>query len=665
MKRLHITRAEWVVVLSLLLSLHRAQAQFNFSDSTKADTAHALKSDSLIMPIFPIPLVGSVDRVLSSHSVVTDSTINFSDYEYPGDLLTLEPGVFIRDLGSAGQLNGLTIGGLDGRAIAFMSDGVELNDPLTGVYNSYLYPTENIDRVEFIPATRSFLYGLNGTGGAINFVSKSKKAIHAYSRIRYSESVYGYGFFDGMFSQNITRALNLTAGLQHGTLAGEYANSDYDAWNARVKIRYNLSSKLNIFASEIYNHNQLGLNGGVDTASRNITGYDPILAQLRNTDSYEKITRHDVQLGAAGELFPDSTFETALTLYHSTNLREYRDEENRPNPNGIFVQEDHWSQWYGARLTQHLEFVHQLVDLGAEMQSRGVIASSVMDQHLETSRSLFGKEEYRPANDVDGALYARFDNYLSQSLLSYGGDVSLSPLPWIAFFGGFSRSYRFPTFQELYWRDSIVNGPQSTFSPEEHHLFQGGLRLLNNGATLVELTYFHRIVDDPIVIVPTLISYPFPTLEFVQENQATYNGVEGTAGFHFGIFYAEGSAQFLETTGDVGGPSLLPRWSGTGGIYYWDKLVKGHLDLKVGVRGRVLTSYQGMEYNPQAWMYVPSMQQPINASGVSDLVIMAHIGSAYIHVIWQNLLDLQYVITPFYPELERSVRFGISWEFTD
>jgi outer membrane cobalamin receptor len=665
MKKLHITRTEWIVVLSLLFSLHRAQAQFNPTDSTKTDTSHVLRSDSLILPIFPIPLVGSIDRALSSHWVVADSTINFSDYEYPGDFLTLEPGVFIRDLASAGQLHGLTIGGLDGRAIAFMSDGVELNDPFTGVYNSYLYPTENIDRVEFIPATRSFLYGLNGTGGAINFVSKSKKAIHPYSRIRYSESVYGYGFFDGMFSQNLTRALNLTAGMQHGTLAGEYPNSDYDAWDARVKVRYNLNSRLNFYASEIFNHTQLGLNGGVDTASANMTGYNPIQAQLRNTDSYEKITRHDVQLGAAGELFPDSTFVTTLTFYHSTNLREYRDEENRPYSNGIFVQQDHWSQWYGARLIQHLEFDRQRVDIGAEVQSRGVIASSVMDQDLETSRSLFGKEEFKAADAAGGAVYARFDNYLNRSLLSYGGDLSVTPAPWIAFFGGYSRSYRFPTFEELYWRDSVVNGAQSPFSPEQHHLLQAGVRLLDNGATLVELTFFHRVVNDPIVTVPTRIVYPFPTFQFVQENQETFRGVEGTAGFRFGVFYAEGSAQFLETTGDTGAPLLLPRWSGTGGIYFWDKLVKGHLDLKVGLRGRVLTSYTGMQYNPQAWMYVPSTQQPVDASGVSDLVIMAHIGSAYVHFIWQNLLDLQYVVTPFFPQPERSVRFGISWEFTD
>jgi len=664
MKKLHITRTEWIFVLSLLFFLHRAHAQSAFGDSTKVDSSHVLRSDSLLLPIVPIPLLGSIDPALSSHWVVADSTIDFSDYEYPGDLLALEPGVFIRDLGSAGQLHGLTIGGVDGRAIAFMSDGVELNDPFTGVYNSYLYPTENIDRVEFIPATRSFLYGLNGTGGAINFVSKSKKAIHPYSRIRYSESVYGYGFFDGMFSQNLSRALNVTAGMQHGTLAGEYPNSDYDAWDARVKVRYNLSSRLNIFASEIFNKTQLGLNGGVDTASANITGYNPIQAQLRNTDSYEKITRHDVQLGAAGELFPDSAFETTLTLYHSTNLREYRDEENRPYPNGFFVQQDHWSQWYGARLIQHLEFIHQLVDIGAEVQSRGVIASSVMDQHLETSRSLFGKEEFKPTDAVDGAVYGRFDNYLNRSLLSYGGDLSVSPLPWIGFFGGYSRSYRFPTFEELYWRDSVVSAAQSTFSPEQHHLLQAGVRLLDNGATLVELTYFHRVVNDPIVTKRTLLAYPFPTFQFVQENQETYSGVQGTASFRFGVFFAEGSAQFLEATGGAS-QSLLPRWSGTGAIYFWNKLVNGHLDLKVGVRGRVLTSYQGMEYNPQAWMYVPSTQQPVDASGVSDLVIMAHIGSAYIHLIWQNLLDLQYVVTPFYPQLERSVRFGISWEFTD
>ena len=655
----------FAAILFLTFFLQTAYAQENLADTTAVDSTRISRVDSLFQPIIPIPLVGSMDRTISPEHVVLDSTINFSDYRSVSDLLTAGAGIFVRDLASPGELDGLTIQGLDARAIGFLSDGITLNDPMLGVFNTYLYPTENVDRVEFVQGTRAFLYSLNSTGGAVNLISKSKKAIHPYTHIRYSESVYGSGLFDGMFSQNLTRSLNVTGGVQHGTFDGEYPNGDEDAWNLRMKLRYNLNARLNIFASEIYNKTQVGLSGGVDTATAYVYGYDPRQAVMKNTDSYEKITRYDAQLGAAGEFFPDTTFVTALTLYHSTNFREYRDEEDRYNSNGIFVQQDDRTQWYGAKLSQHLELRKNRLDITAEVQSRGIVASSVTDQHLETAKSLTGKDEFDITAALQGALYVRFDNYLERFLGSFGSDASISPLSWLKVFGGYSRSYRFPTFQELYWRDSVVNASQSTFAPELHSLFEAGIRLSNGRETSIELSYFHRIVDDAIVTVRTPVDYPFPTFQFNQIDRQTYSGVEGTARVRFGEFVAEGSAQYLEISNDGGNQLLLPKWAASGGIYFWDKIVHDHLDLKVGFRGRVFTSYQGMEYNPQAWMFVPSIMLPVDAAGTSDLVVIAHLGDAYVHIIWQNLLDLQYIVTPFYPQLERSLRFGISWEFTN
>ena len=191
------------LLLANLLCAVTAFGQFESTDTTAAKPTPA--ADTLRRPLIQIPFVGSIER--SPTYVITDSSINFYDYRYVGDLLATVPGVFIRDLGSPGQHHGITINGLDGRNIAYMSDGVLLNEPFTGVYDPYLYPTENIERVEIITGARAFFYGLNSNGMAVNFVSKSKKAIHASTRIRYQEATYGQGFVDGMFSQDIIRGL--------------------------------------------------------------------------------------------------------------------------------------------------------------------------------------------------------------------------------------------------------------------------------------------------------------------------------------------------------------------------------------------------------------------------------------------------------------------------
>src|SRR5207247_250500 len=116
-----------------LLSFQTAIGQVEPADTTSKPILSKLQADSLREPIYPLPYVGSIDRSVSQ--VITDSAMNFIDYRHAGDLLYLTPGLFVRELGIPGQLDGFTIGGLDSRSIAFMSDGISLTDPLTGTYN--------------------------------------------------------------------------------------------------------------------------------------------------------------------------------------------------------------------------------------------------------------------------------------------------------------------------------------------------------------------------------------------------------------------------------------------------------------------------------------------------------------------------------------------------
>mgnify|MGYP003343465154 CR=1 FL=1 len=193
-----------------------APAQTPGADSTGAH------QDSLQIPIRPIPLVGSVDRTLGPEAAMSAEEIALLDYRTLTDLLSQLPGAFARDAASPGLGLGLTLRAGDARSIAILADGVPLNDPLTGMFNLSLYPTEQIDRIEVIPATRAFLYGRGASGGAVNLVSKSKKALIPQSRIRYSEGANGYGFIDGTVSaidaETVTVQIN-NGGLQQVCVA--------------------------------------------------------------------------------------------------------------------------------------------------------------------------------------------------------------------------------------------------------------------------------------------------------------------------------------------------------------------------------------------------------------------------------------------------------------
>ncbi|MDI6766197.1 MAG: TonB-dependent receptor [Bacteroidota bacterium] len=635
-------------------------------DTTFVDTTKSTEIDStIIIYIKPILLIGSIDRTLTPEDVITDSTINFQNYRYIGDIISMQSGIFIRDFGSLGFLPDITFSGSDGRSVAYLSDGIQLNGLLSGLFNPYLYPTENIERIEVIQGTRAFLYGINSTGGAINFLSKSKKALKPYSRIRYSESGYGFSIVDGLVSQDIIRGLNVTTGVQHTVYGERYPNENYDCWNARVKARYNISSDLNLFASEMFNQTLLGLYSGVDLKETpEQLWYENMQAIVKNTDSYEKITRHDVQIGAAARVLPDSEAISTLTAYFTSNLRQYRDLESKPISNRILLDQRHNEKWFGVKLDQNFSFNNSLFNIGAEIQSKNALMPPAASEYQATHTSIFGKSEINISEPLKVSPYARFDNIKEQHRISYGGDVSIHPMSYLTLFSGYSRSFRFPTFQELIGTDTVLSSNIINHTPERHHLFESGLLWSNHEWYSIELKAFHRTIWNAITVTSQTSLNKIAPFELNRHQKKIIQGIAGTVSIRFGSFYTEGTAQFLEVIDHDDKQLTFPKWSAAGGIYFWDKIIKSHLDLKIGIHGKVFTSYYGREFNQLAQVYLPDGQgYDIQPAGVIDLMIIGQIGSAHIHFIFDNLLNRKYVMNTFYPMPERQSRFGVSWEF--
>lgn len=634
-----------------------ASAQRVSRDSTAKVEGQRAPGDSLRVPVVPIPLVGSIDRNLDSSRVIDGGELPFNEYRSVADILSLLPGAFTRDLGEPGLSTGLTLGGQTQGSIGILNDGIPLNEPLTGVFNLALYPTEQIGRIEIVPALRSFLYAVDANGGLINIVSKSHKAIVPQSRIRYSESAHGYGFIDGAVSQDVVRGLNVTTGLQHTTFDQRFPNSAYDAWNFRAKLRYNVSNSVDLFASSIYNGTQLGLNGGISPSTPDSIAFEELRATVVNTDAYEKITRYDLQVGIAARPGFDSSVVHTLTAYLSTQLREYRDEENRPS-NGITAAEDHRSQWYGIRWLQQRSIGRQSLDVGAEISSRAVIASPATGSRRSIDKSLFALGTLRPSDETALSVYGRLEEYLSKTRASSGADISFRPAPGVELYGGYSRSYRFPTIQESFWSDSVLGGSSST-ETERHELLEAGLRIGEGEGVHLGLSLFRRVIHDAVVL--RYDATATPSYRYGTTPEERISGVTADARLRINWLAADLRLEYLHGSRDIS--TGLPDWHTQCGVYFFDNIVGGHLGLKTGFRATLTGAYTGESFDERRLVFTDAAPVRIGASGTLDFVLIAHIGDAYIHLLWDNLLGRQYVTTLFYPMPDRAIRFGVSWDF--
>jgi outer membrane cobalamin receptor len=622
------------------------------------------EADSLA-PLKPFETASTILSTRDSLNVIQRTKIRWGDYGYLGDLLWEIPGAFVRDLGSVGQPSQLTLRGLGWHEVAVLVDGRPVNEPLTGTANLNLFPIQGIKKIEYQTGVRAFLYGFNGTGGTLNIATEDFYINRPYSRIRYSEGGYSFLSTDGIFSQNLTRRINFSAGFQRRTLEGRFPNSNYDAWNLRVKLRYIPSNHVNLVVSEVYNRTEVGLNGGVNLMNTPPAYvFDELQATVASTDSYEKVHRHDLTATLGLRWLDDSTVVSRATAYYSHNLREYRDEENRPDPNGIFIQSDHRTSWYGLKLSQEFQKWGHEIRLGAEIQQRKDTESQNIGVRDETAASLTGEVELK-VGPIKPAIFGRYDRYRGDSFGSYGADANWAVLPWLSVFGGYSASYRTPTIQELYWQGEGLTS--DVREEESHELLEAGILAHLYDMLEFRAAYFHRRIADVIVSEyqggEMLGVFPQGVLQ--NDPERTITGFDGRLALKAGPVLARGTWTLLTQPANYPWERIYPEFFISGEIAYRQLLFQDHLDLRVGLRGKFFTSNFGEQFNPETMIYVQNTRAELNQQGSVDLLLVGRIGRAYIHVILENVTGEQYMLSPFYPMPPRKIRFGIEWEFLD
>ena len=90
------------------------------------------------------------------------------------DLLRYVPGVEIQARGPMGSQSDIVLRGGTFQQVLVVLDGLRLNDPNTGHFNSYIpITTSEIERIEVLKGASSAIYGSEAVGGVIHVISKA------------------------------------------------------------------------------------------------------------------------------------------------------------------------------------------------------------------------------------------------------------------------------------------------------------------------------------------------------------------------------------------------------------------------------------------------------------------------------------------------------------
>jgi len=638
----------FIIFLLFYSSVISQTADTLFNDSTKI-AEEIVKPDSLI-PLQGIPLT-------DASLIINKRTFLFYNYQYTGDFLRSFPLNFIADLGFMGQPSETFIYGVGAGGVSFMEDGILWNNRFTNALDLNHIQSEDIDSIEIVPSPRGFLYGPYNNPVTINFIMRDFLSPEPYSRIKYYEGPYGEAMFDGKFNAQIANKWNLSFQLTNRSTDSSYANNEFSTWQVNTKLKYYLSNSINLSAIYSFVDADVGLNGGIDIDSiENITNdansiiYDRQLAPVVYPNRGESVINHNFGLRFQAEPFDQSN--TDMTFYYKIARDEIKDHNDT-----LSLSLNNDNRTFGVNLEYYQRISILSFRLFGLFEKSEGDYENFLTPYLNTSVSDWEFTKISGGFDLSLHLFndklvpSVFYKYVNQSRYFKQVDDDIPTLLTDKTEGlsGIGTDLKFIVHSGMSFYAGASTFQHAEFSlrenSEDTQTFEFGGKY--SGSNLfADLKYFKRSGSADI----PHYNYHYPPIVY-----GNLSGIGLRLNFNYWKFLIETNTSYYFNADE---DQLLgvPELQFVGGVFLNGFFFDDNLFLKAGVQ----FYYTGTNNVPSnVWKEIIVVE----SSNKIDITVAGEIkGVAIVYFGWENLFNSQYFITPYYPMLERNIRFGLSWE---
>jgi outer membrane cobalamin receptor len=420
-----------------------------------------------------------LSEVPQSMSVITrEEIMNTPDRTLP-EIIQRTTGVQVNQNGPVGSISSVQIRGSQPEQVLVMIDGRRINEAQSGMFDLSNLPLnkDDIERIEILRGGASALYGADAMGGVINIITKAPSA-KPYTRVSAS-----YGRFD-------TQDYSLTHRWKPGPLGyglsvgrqksdGYRPNSDLDSWILDGDLSYDLgaSSQLSVSARNI--RKEIGVPG-------------PVF--LTDPDDREKDNLTQLDLVFRGKYSP--YLDLTVRGFQNVYRRFFETGDQGVNLGTDFLHKN-YATGGEVQASSTIGAAHLLTGGVEAIQDR--VNSTAAGIHEATRGALYLQDEIEVAKPVTATLGLRYDHHsIYDDQLNPRAAVLLR-LPWeVRLRASVARSYRAPTFDDLFWpEDAFVSG-NPNLQPEKAWSYEVGVEKKFGEWALVKLAGFYRDVDDLI-----------------------------------------------------------------------------------------------------------------------------------------------------------------------
>lgn len=429
----------------------------------------------------------------TSEVILTEEDFKKHNCENVGDALQTISGVSVNSSGE------ISLRDVSAAKVVIIMDGQRLNTPGSVGVNVASLPIANIEKIELLRGGRSAQYGADAVGGVILITTKTE--IETMKPVNYGLQ-FSYGSYNRQI-YNLTHAynkkrLNTFVSLQKDLWDGNFPYKDYygnekilnnneqSSFNVFGKVGYHLDNAKNINFSANWYKADNGTPGMIDNPTPN--------ARLRYDNKSYNLT-YDQE-----KLFKD--FNLKAQGYFLDLETKFDD----PDAFGGGTHSDHDNYAFGLELQQGGTLGNYInVNYGYSYRNDRISSTDVGEKERNTHSahtSLTGK---LPLNgfvtSLESSVALRydatsdFDNAFSPRLsvsISHNDNISIALISHIA------KSYKAPSFNDLYWpRDAFAVGNPNLL-PEDGFNYDIGLTTTFKGISL-STNYFRNDIDNLIL----------------------------------------------------------------------------------------------------------------------------------------------------------------------
>lgn len=398
------------------------------------------------------------------------------------------PSVLVQKSGTLGTFSTLRLRGSPSSGQSqILVDGVPFQGVSFQFTDASQIPVGWVDRVEVVRGGASVLYGPNTIGGAINIITRRPTSDQPLTRLRGEFRSFNTQLYEGEFGRKIG-AGDVYVAAGRALSDGFQDNQDSDSINATGKAGYSfgngarITADLGVVDGEVGNPKGTLLPVGEWDGSKEREALDPD-ARVEQRAIRGQVTGF-VPLGETAGL---------QAVVHGLN-RDYETRPRESDPNDY--EEENQVRGTDLRLTLSDAFT-----LGGSFE-RDVWYNAATAWGPERTDHVTNVGAYAQANLVSGSWRiipaVRYDDHsYADGAWNPRLTVVVSPAKPIKLSANASRSFRVPSFMELYSKNATFTG-NPNLEPEKAWSYDAGFELGSETVGTVSLTGFFTKIENHI-----------------------------------------------------------------------------------------------------------------------------------------------------------------------